>query len=75
MHPNGGIKWEGNLMPLPWWGGSVAEAIFLIGAERNGDRIIGACYVGLPSKCSIGHVLTNFYRLQDSAASTGGSGP
>lgn len=44
VHPNGGSKWEGNLMPLPWWGGSVAEAIFLIGAERNGDRIIGACY-------------------------------
>ncbi|KAK0669942.1 family 51 putative glycoside hydrolase [Cercophora samala] len=43
-HPNGGIAWEGDLMPLPWWGGSVAEAIFLISTERNGDKIIGATY-------------------------------
>ncbi|KAK4187876.1 family 51 putative glycoside hydrolase [Podospora australis] len=43
-HPNGGIAWDGNLMPFPWWGGSVAEAIFLISAERNGDKIIGATY-------------------------------
>ncbi|KAK3994491.1 alpha-L-arabinofuranosidase A [Cladorrhinum sp. PSN332] len=43
-HPNGGISWDGNLMPFPWWAGSVAEAIFLISAERNGDKIIGATY-------------------------------
>ncbi|KAK3313964.1 glycoside hydrolase superfamily [Apodospora peruviana] len=44
VHPNGGIAWDGNLMPFPWWGGSVGEAIFLIAAERNADKIIGATY-------------------------------
>ncbi|KHE82779.1 glycoside hydrolase family 51 protein [Neurospora crassa] len=43
-HPNGGIGWSGNLMPFPWWGGSVGEAIFLLGLERNGDKVIGATY-------------------------------
>ncbi|KAK3345964.1 glycoside hydrolase superfamily [Lasiosphaeria hispida] len=43
-HPNGGKGWDGNLMSNPWWGGSVGEAIFLIGAERNADRVIGATY-------------------------------
>ena len=46
-HPNGGIGWDGNLMANPWWLGSVGEAIFLIGAERNADKVIGACYVRL----------------------------
>jgi alpha-N-arabinofuranosidase len=45
VHPNGGIKWEGNLMPFPWWGGSVAEGIFLISAERNADRVLGVAFV------------------------------
>ncbi|KAK3690512.1 glycoside hydrolase superfamily [Podospora appendiculata] len=44
VHANGGKGWDGNLMPNPWWAGSVAEAIFLLGAERNSDRIIGATY-------------------------------
>lgn len=48
MHPNGGIKWDGQLMPFPWWGGSVAEGIFLISAERNADRILGAAFVSSP---------------------------
>ncbi|KXX74213.1 Alpha-L-arabinofuranosidase A [Madurella mycetomatis] len=43
-HPNGGIAWDGDLMPFPWWGGSVAEGIFLISAERNADKILGATY-------------------------------
>ncbi|KAK5129202.1 hypothetical protein LTR08_003752 [Meristemomyces frigidus] len=29
---------------MPFWYGSVAEAIFLLGAERNSDKIIGASY-------------------------------
>jgi alpha-N-arabinofuranosidase len=45
VHPNGGIDWSGDLQPWPWWGGAVSEAIFLIGAERNSDRVIGATYV------------------------------
>ena len=28
----------------PWWIGSVAEAVFLMGAERNSEKIIGAAY-------------------------------
>ncbi|KAK3376066.1 glycoside hydrolase superfamily [Lasiosphaeria ovina] len=46
VHPNGGLGWaDGNtLMANPWWGGSVSEGIFMIGAERNGDKVIGAAY-------------------------------
>jgi alpha-N-arabinofuranosidase len=44
VHPNGGTKWENNLHPFPWWIGSVAEAIFMISTERNGDRIIGSTF-------------------------------
>ncbi|KAK3114929.1 hypothetical protein LTR53_006257 [Teratosphaeriaceae sp. CCFEE 6253] len=29
---------------VPFWYGSVAEAIFLLGAERNSDKMIGAAY-------------------------------
>lgn len=49
VHPNGGISWSGNLMPYPWWGGAVSEAIFQISAERNGNRIIGTSYVSYAS--------------------------
>ncbi|KAI3324893.1 glycoside hydrolase family 51 protein [Xylariaceae sp. AK1471] len=43
--PNGGTGWDsGVLMPFPWWGGAVGEAIALIGYERNADKIIGALY-------------------------------
>lgn len=31
----------------PFWIGSVSEAVFLLGAERNSDRIIGATYAPL----------------------------
>jgi len=31
----------------PWWIGSVAEAVFLLGAERNADKILGTTYVRL----------------------------
>ncbi|RYP13832.1 hypothetical protein DL765_006704 [Monosporascus sp. GIB2] len=43
-HPNGGTSWDGGLMPFPWWGGAVAEAVGLISYERNQDRIIGTAY-------------------------------
>jgi alpha-N-arabinofuranosidase len=39
------VAW-GSPFPLyPWWIGSVAEAVFLIGEERNSPKIIGASYV------------------------------
>lgn len=47
VHPNGGIGWNGDLMPYPWWGGAVSEAIFLLGAERNGNKVIGTAYVSV----------------------------
>jgi alpha-N-arabinofuranosidase len=43
-HPNGGIGWDGNLMPFPWWIGTVGEAVSMIGYERNADRIPGTFY-------------------------------
>ncbi|KAI5921052.1 alpha-L-arabinofuranosidase [Camillea tinctor] len=43
-HPNGGSGWNAGLMPFPWWGGAVGEAVALIGYERNQDRIIGVAY-------------------------------
>lgn len=45
-----GINWtDTNFSLYPWWIGSVAEAVFLLGAERNADKIIGATYVRLSS--------------------------
>lgn len=32
---------------LPFWIGSVAESVFLLGAERNADKILGASYAPL----------------------------
>jgi alpha-N-arabinofuranosidase len=41
-----GIDWGNTHFSLyPWWLGSVAEAVFLLGAERNADKIIGTTYV------------------------------
>jgi alpha-N-arabinofuranosidase len=46
-HPNGGLGWNGPLGSNPWWIGSVAEGIFLLGVERNGDKVIGVTYAPL----------------------------
>nr|AGW24288.1 arabinofuranosidase [Penicillium oxalicum] len=40
-----GINWTDKHFTLyPFWLGSVAEAVFLLGAERNADLIIGTTY-------------------------------
>ncbi|KAJ5085108.1 hypothetical protein N7532_009879 [Penicillium argentinense] len=40
-----GIDWsDTNFSLYPWWIASVAEAVFLLGAERNADKIIGTTY-------------------------------
>ncbi|KAJ5547358.1 hypothetical protein N7494_004943 [Penicillium frequentans] len=40
-----GIDWSDYHFSLyPWWIGSVAEAVFFLGAERNADKIIGTTY-------------------------------
>ncbi|KAF2691072.1 glycoside hydrolase family 51 protein [Lentithecium fluviatile CBS 122367] len=44
MHPNGEVKWADQLHPYLWWIGGVADAIFVILMERNGDRILGSTY-------------------------------
>ncbi|SMR63185.1 unnamed protein product [Zymoseptoria tritici ST99CH_3D1] len=44
VHPNGGTAWDGGLQPLPWWQGTVGEAVSMIGYERNSDRIPGTFY-------------------------------
>ncbi|KAJ5125069.1 uncharacterized protein N7515_008894 [Penicillium bovifimosum] len=40
-----GINWDDkNFSLYPWWIGTVSEAVFLLGAERNADKIIGTTY-------------------------------
>jgi alpha-L-arabinofuranosidase len=43
----GGTDWNSSRSVWPFWIGTVAEAVFLIGAERNTDGIIGASYAPL----------------------------
>ena len=40
------VDWSGveKMLPWPTWVGAVAEAVFSLGAERNGYGIIGASY-------------------------------
>jgi len=40
------VDWSGveKMLPWPTWVGTVAEAVFALGAERNGYGIIGASY-------------------------------
>lgn len=40
----GGVNWNQSRSPFPFWIGSVSEAVFLIGIERNADKVIGASY-------------------------------
>ena len=41
------MNWTEPRPTFPFWIGSVAEAIFLIGTERNSDAILGASYAPL----------------------------
>ncbi|KAF2182180.1 glycoside hydrolase family 51 protein [Zopfia rhizophila CBS 207.26] len=43
----GGVDWSGPRWRFPMWIGTVAEAVFLVGAERNADKIFGAAYAPL----------------------------
>ncbi|KAI7507169.1 putative vacuolar segregation protein [Hortaea werneckii] len=43
-YPDGDTTRVGQGNFAPYWQGSVAEAIFLLGAERNSDKIIGSAY-------------------------------
>jgi len=42
VDPNPEVDWSSPLYPHPFWAGSVGEAVFLIGAERNAGKIFGA---------------------------------
>lgn len=47
QHNGAEIDWSNRQFSLyPWWIGSVAEAVFLLGAERNAHKILGTTYVG-----------------------------
>ncbi|KKY23468.1 putative alpha-l-arabinofuranosidase a [Phaeomoniella chlamydospora] len=39
-----GTDWSTGRMPYPFWVGTVAESIYLLGAERNAAAILGASY-------------------------------
>jgi hypothetical protein len=41
----GGVDWNATKIPFPVWIGTVSEAVFLLGAERNADKMFGAAYV------------------------------
>lgn len=43
----GGVDWNAPRWAFPKWIGTVAEAVFLLGAERNADKIFGAAYAPL----------------------------
>ena len=38
------VNWSAPLNNHPFWEGSVAEAIYLIGGERNSGKVLGASY-------------------------------
>jgi len=40
----GGVVWDQPLNPWPYWIGSVAEAVYLLGLELNAATIFGASY-------------------------------
>ncbi|PSR90718.1 alpha-L-arabinofuranosidase A [Coniella lustricola] len=42
-----GVNWADPKNPWPYWIGSVSEAIFVIGMERNADRVWGWSYAPL----------------------------
>ncbi|KAJ5555861.1 Glycoside hydrolase superfamily [Penicillium sp. DV-2018c] len=47
IQPNNGgnINWDDTHFSMyPWWIGTVSEAVYLLGAERNADKIIGTTY-------------------------------
>lgn len=41
------VNWTDVRWKFPYWIGTVSEAVFLIGAERNADKILGASYAPL----------------------------
>lgn len=45
-NPSDPVDWSGAepRLPYPIWVGAVGEAIYTLGAERNGDIVIGASY-------------------------------
>lgn len=44
VDPNPEVDWTKPLYPHPFWAGSVGEAVFLIGTERNAGKIFGAAF-------------------------------
>ncbi|KAI9935036.1 hypothetical protein ASPWEDRAFT_44615 [Aspergillus wentii DTO 134E9] len=45
FNDGGEINWDDkNFSLYPWWIGTISEAVFLMGAERNADKILGTTY-------------------------------
>lgn len=42
-----GVDWDDARSVYPFWIGTVSEAVFLIGMERNGENMLGASYAPL----------------------------
>ena len=42
--PNAGVNYSAPGLQYPEWIGSVAEAVFFLGMERNSEKVIGASY-------------------------------
>ena len=40
-----GVDWSEAKAPFAFWIGTVSEAVYLIGTERNSDVVWGTCYV------------------------------
>lgn len=41
------VNWNRPRVDYPFWMGTVGEAVFLLGAERNSDRVMGTVYAPL----------------------------
>jgi alpha-N-arabinofuranosidase len=52
---NPGVNWSAPKLKFPTWIGTVSEAVFLLGAEKNADKIIGASYAPLLQNLHASH--------------------
>ncbi|KAF2003377.1 glycoside hydrolase family 51 protein [Amniculicola lignicola CBS 123094] len=65
----GGADWKAARLAFPYWIGTAAEAVFLIGAERNADKIWGAAYwapdlISFSADISVDVLSTSYHAIQ-----------
>lgn len=61
--PSAGVNWGAAKWVYPQWIGTVSEAIFLLGIERNTDKMIGASYAPLLQKQTTDDFIAGSYRI------------